>query len=243
MENTKPKAIIVGASSGIGEALAYILSQHGYSIGLMARRVAAMNQISKKIPSQSFIKFIDLTEPYPAIQSFNDLVKEMGGVDLVIINAGVRFFNEELEWDKEKKTIDVNVSGFTALATVAMQRFIEQGHGHLVGISSIAALKGSEHTPAYNASKAYMSNYLQGMQAKVQKKNLPIIVTDIQPGYIDTPMTENDKTFWMASSNTAAEQIYAAIHRHKKHAYITKRWRLIAWIMKCMPDWLFNKLF
>ena len=243
MENSTSKAIIIGASSGIGEALAYTLSKHGYAVGLMARRMAALTQIAKNIPTQSYIKFIDLADPYPAIQNFNELVKEMGGVDLVVINSGIGFFNRELEWAKEKKTIEVNVAGFTAIADAAMLNFMEQGSGHLVGISSISALRGSDVAPAYNASKAYVSNYLQGLQKKVVKEKLRITVTDIKPGYVDTPMTEGSKTFWMASSSKAAEQIYDAIRKHKTHAYITRRWRLIAWLIKLLPDCLYNKMF
>ena len=243
MENRAKKAIIIGASSGIGEALAVTLGQHGYTVGLMARRVAAMQQIAKTIPTQSYIKFIDLTDPYQAVQNFNALIKEMNGVDLVIINSGIGFYNQELEWDKEKQTIDVNVSGFTALADAAMRYFIEQGSGHLVGISSIAALRGSDSTPAYNASKAYVSNYLQGLQKKAANKKLHITVTDIKPGFVDTPMVEGAQTFWMASAPKAAEQIYQAIRKRKSHAYITRRWRLIAWLMRLVPSSIYNKWF
>lgn len=243
MKPLSSKAIIVGASSGIGKALAYTLNRHGYTLGLMARRVDAIDQIAKTLCAPSYVKFIDLTDPYPAIQNFNELVHEMGGVDLVIINSGIGFFNQELDWDKEKKTIDVNVSGFTAIADAAMQQFIAEGSGHLVGISSISALRGSDRTPSYNASKAYVSNYLQGLQKKVVREKLNITVTDIKPGFVDTPMTQGSKTFWMAPAAVAAEQIYDAICKHKRHAYITRRWRLIAWLIKLVPDTIYNKFF
>lgn len=243
MEKDSKKAIIIGASSGIGEALTSLLNKEGYILGLMGRRVALMNQTAKKFKAPFIVKFIDIADPYQAIKNFNDLIKELGGVDLVIINAGVAYPNPDLEWDLEKKTIDVNVSGFTAIADASMRHFIQQGSGHIVGISSISALKGGHRAPAYNASKAYMSNYLDGLRKKAYKLKLPIIITDVKPGYVDTPMTQGMHTFWMAPATVAADQIYDAIQKKKSRVYVTKRWRLIAWLNHILPDALSYRWF
>lgn len=239
---TKKTVLIVGASSGIGEALVRSFGKRGYTLGMMARRVAVLQQLAKHFPTPCFVKFADVTDFYHAIAAFNDLIQEMGEVDIIILNSGVGFSNPDLEWDLEKKTIDVNVSGFTALADSAMQYFIKQGKGHLVGISSISALRGNDYAPAYNASKAFVSSYLQALQKKVVKEHLNICVTDIQPGFVDTPLIQG-KTFWMASAEQAAEQIYHAINKRRKHAYVTKRWRFIAWLLKYTPDFIYNKWF
>jgi short-subunit dehydrogenase len=166
----------------------------------------------------------------------------MEGVDLVVISSGVGFINKDLEWPQEKKTIDVNVLGFAAMSNVAMHHFLPKASGHLVGISSIAALRGSSLAPAYNASKAFISNYLEGMRMKAVQSGSSITVTNIQPGYVDTAMAKGKGKFWVASPDEAAEQIYGAIKRRRKHVYVTKRWMLVAWLLKIMPDFLHNRI-
>jgi len=166
----------------------------------------------------------------------------MNGVDIFVISSGVGFINQNLQWAYEKETIDVNVSGFVAMANVAMHHFLSKGSGHLVGISSIASIRGDGDAPAYNASKAFVSNYMEGLRKKVSKSGMPIVITDIQPGFVDTAMAKGEGLFWVASPQKAAQQIYTAIKRKKKHAYITKRWRVIGWLMKAMPGFIYNRL-
>jgi short-subunit dehydrogenase len=229
------KVIIIGASSGIGKELAKIFSEKDFTVGITARRVELLSQLAKELPGQSFIKRMDVSNTNEAIKILEQLIDEMHGADIIVINAGAGFINPELEWEKEKSTIDVNVTGFTAMATAAMKYFIKRGNGHLVGISSISAIRGSSHAPAYSASKAFMSHYLEAMRLKVLKMKIPVTVTDIQPGFVDTAMAKGDKLFWVAPARTAALQIYEAIQKKKSHAYITKRWRLIAWLLKLTP--------
>jgi short-subunit dehydrogenase len=166
----------------------------------------------------------------------------MGGVDLVVVNSGWGKRNEEMDWAIDKQIIDVNVAGCVAIANAAIHVFFKQGCGHLVGISSIAALRGSRFVPTYPASKAFLSAYLYGLRHKVRHNKLPITITDIKPGFVDTAMAQGDHVFWRAPVRKAAEQIYQAIVKKKKHAYITKRWRLIAWLLKILPDWLYFKM-
>jgi short-subunit dehydrogenase len=170
------------------------------------------------------------------------MIQEMGGVDLIVINSGIGFLNPELDWSKERQTIDVNVYGFGAIAGLAYNHFAKQKHGHLVGISSIGALMGNHIAPAYNASKAFMSNYLEGLRKKAFKEGLKITVTDIKPGYVNTEAAKGDGKFWVATTAKAAEQIYAAIQSKKSHAYITRRWCLIGWLLKLMPEWFSRRL-
>ena len=134
------KAIVIGASSGIGKALVEVLAKNGYQVGLVARRVNLLQDIAQQLPSKGFIKNIDVADVEMAQSKFRELIKEMGSVDLVVINSGVGFVRQDLNWDKQKLMIDVNVRGFSAMANVALNYFVEQKHGHLVGISSIAAL-------------------------------------------------------------------------------------------------------
>ena len=236
------KAIIIGATSGIGKDLAEVLLLEGYTLGLAGRRIDLLHDLKGKYEGRIFLKQIDLTDIEDAMTHLNSMITEMTGADIIIISSGVGFINTDLEWSPEKETIDVNVSGFAAMANVAMQHFLWKGSGVLVGISSLSGIRGSSVAPAYSASKAFVSNYLEGMRKKAAQLHLSITVTEIQPGYVDTAMAKGEGKFWVATPREAAEQIYDAIKRKKKHSYVTKRWRLIAWLLKIMPDFLHNRI-
>jgi short-subunit dehydrogenase len=236
------KAIVIGASSGIGHELAKILGSHDYEVGVVARRGDLLEALCKSMPLRTYKKIVDVGNANNARIAIEELIQEMGYVDLVVIAAGTGFINQELDWDKEKQTIDVNVAGFCAVATVAMRHFLKKQRGHLVAISSIAALRGNDDAPAYCASKAFVSNYLEGLRKKVTKAKLPITITDIQPGFVATAMAKATKLFWVSTPQKAAQQIYQSIQAKKKHAYISRRWRLIAWLYKVLPSWLYNKI-
>ena len=236
------RAIVIGASSGIGRELAVVLSQNGFAVGLMARRLELLEDLRNSLKGPAFSRPADISDSSTAMTVLDDLIAEMGGVDLVVISSGTGFINPELDWAMEKTTLDVNVGGFTAMANVAFRHFVQAGGGHLVGISSIAAIRGSATAPAYNASKAFMSNYLEGLRVRARKAGLAIVVSDIQPGFVDTAMAQGPGVFWAAAPQTAARQIYKAIQRKAKHAYITKRWSVIGWLLRVLPDFLYAKL-
>jgi short-subunit dehydrogenase len=235
------KAIIIGASSGIGRELSNILAKNGFEVGLMARRLELLNEVRNQIPTKAYVGHIDISDVTDAMQKVNKMIQEMDGMDLLVINSGVGFLNPELNWEKEKQTIDVNTYGFCALAGLGYNFFCKQNFGHLVGISSIGALRGNDIAPAYNASKAFMSNYLEGLQKKSFKEKRQITVTDIKPGFVDTDMAKGEGKFWVATPQEASEQIFRAILSKKKHAYITRRWTLIAWLIKLMPRFLYER--
>jgi len=236
------KAIVIGASSGIGKELARVLSQNGYAVGLTGRRVELLTALQNELSTESFVKPMDISQTDEAIRQLTELINEMNSVELVVISAGVGFINNEFEWEKEKATIETNVFGFAAVANVAVKHFLEQRAGHLVGISSIAALRGTGGAPAYNASKAFVSNYLEGLQQKCVKLKLPIVVTDVKPGFVDTTMAQGEGLFWVAPPEKAAQQIYKAIKVRKTHVYVTKRWRSIGVLLKLMPSSIYNKI-
>jgi short-subunit dehydrogenase len=236
------KVIIIGASSGICRELALIFAANGYEVGICARRTELLNEIAATSPLKMHTAVIDISDTDSAVLNLEKLIKDMGDVDIIIISAGTGHLNPSLDWLPEKETIDTNVHGFTAMAMAAMRYFINRKEGHLVGISSIAALRGSDICPAYNASKAYISSYLEGIRKKAAREQLKITVTDIQPGLVDTDMARGKNLFWLAPPRKAAQQIYRAICKKKKKAYITKRWTLIAWLFKILPDSLFNRI-
>ena len=234
-------AIIVGASSGIGAALAHELAARGYTLGLVARREDLLQQLQAQLPVRSYIRRVDVADPDSAMPVLRELIAEMGDVELFVLNAGVGFLNRDLDWGPELETIEVNVTGFCAALNVALRTLEQRSSGHIVGISSIAALRGSRHAPAYAASKAFMSNYLEGIRHYCHKRGLSIAVTDIQPGFVRTAMAKGEGLFWVASPEKAAQQICEAIFAKRPHAYITRRWRLIAWLLKGVPRALYQR--
>lgn len=235
-------AIIIGASSGIGRALAITLSRDGYRVGVVARRTELLAGLQAELSAPCAIKTVDVSQPELAMPLLCELIEELRDVEIFIVSAGTGFENAALAWEPERETIAVNVLGFAGMVNVAAAHLEARGSGHLVGISSIAALRGDGGAPAYAASKAFESNYLQGLRYRFKKLQLPIVVTDVQPGFVDTAMAKADRLFWVASPQTAARQIVAAIRRRKQHVYVTRRWRLIAWLMRFLPDALYVKL-
>jgi short-subunit dehydrogenase len=236
------RAIVIGASSGIGKELAIVLSRNGFAVGLMARRIDLLDELARSLPNRAFSRQADVSEHLRAMAVLENLIEDMGGADLIVISSGTGFINPDLDWAKEKETIDVNVVGFTAMANVAFRHFAKAGGGHLVGLSSIAAIRGSGGAPAYGASKAFMSNYLEGLRTSARKAGLPIAVTDIQPGFVDTAMAQGEGLFWVATPQKAARQIYKAIQRKATHAYVTRRWSVIGWLLKVLPDSVYSRL-
>ncbi len=236
------KAIVIGASSGIGRELSKILFRNQYAVGIMARRIDLLLELRNEMSNDVLAEKIDVSETDSAKEILTNFIKKMDGVDLLVICAGTGHLNEELDWTLENETIITNVTGFAAIANVAVKHFIKNGSGHLVGISSIAALRGGRESPAYNASKAFESNYLEGLRQKVVKLGLPITITDIKPGFVKTAMAQGDGIFWAADADKAAKKIFNAIKRRKSSAYITRRWRLVAWLIKLLPGFVYERL-
>lgn len=235
------RAIVIGASSGIGKALAEVLSKNGYEVGLTGRRVELLTALQASLPTKSYVKQMDVSNLEQAKKALQELIEEMEGYHLMVVNSGVGIDDRERDWDKQKQVIDVNVLGFAMMVHEALEHFIDQRSGHVVGISSIAALRSGPYAYTYSASKAFEARLLQGVRSTVKTLKLPIFVTDIKPGWVDTEMTKKaqDK-FWEASPQEAAEQIYHAIEKKRSVAYVTKRWGFIALVLNHAPDWLFD---
>lgn len=236
------KAIIIGASSGIGKGLARKLADENYRVGITGRRTALLDELKSLKPESLHVKTLDVTEIENIVGHLEALTQELGGLDLLIMCSGTGDFNEKLDYDIEQRTIDTNVTGFTRVVTWAFRYFEHQQSGHLVAISSIAGLRGSGIAPAYNATKAYESNYLEGLRQKATKLKLNIYVTDVRPGFVDTAMAKGAGQFWVAPVEKAVNQIFKAIRKKNKTVYITKRWKLIAMILKIMPSPIYDRL-
>jgi len=236
------KAIIVGATSGIGRSLAKLLVENEYKVGITGRRSHLLEQIKTECPGNYIIKTFDTTQIQFVENHLNELVQELGGLDLLVISSGTGDLNEKLDFETEKRTIDTNVIGFTAIADWAYNFFFDKKQGHLVAISSIGGLRGNHQAPSYAATKAYQINYLESLRIKAAKSTLPICITDVRPGFVDTEMAKGEGLFWVSSVDKAARQLYKAIQSKRKIAYVTRRWRLIAFLFKIAPNRMIDKM-
>ncbi len=242
------KAIIIGASVGMGREVAKLLAADGYEVGLMARRFELLQQIQQEIPTRTYIKQIDAAQHDDAIEKLNALITEMGGLDLLVI-AITGYYDcdfESNDWHKSRPVLDVDVTGFFALARTGLNFFEQQGHGHLVGFSSIDGLRGVAAAPAYSASKAFCSRYLEAERNKYAQRNIPITVTDIIPGWVnsknDFDYSTMPQAYWVETLQDATREIFEAIKNKVSVAYITKRWQQLAELLPHIPDALYNAL-
>ena len=229
------KAIIIGATSGIGKSLAELLLRDGFVVGVTGRRDGLFQSIQTQEINRIVFKKMDVQDLSTLEPICNELVRQIGRLDLLIISAGIGEENNNLNFDVENSVIKTNIQGFTCVADWAVRYFKEQGYGHLVNISSIAGIRGNGNAPSYNATKAYQINYLEGLRINVKEYGSGITITDVRPGFVDTAMAKGEGLFWVAPVQKAAEQIFEAIKQRKKVVYITKRWRLIAFLLRIIP--------
>ena len=236
------KAIIVGATSGIGRSLAKKLVENGYLVGITGRRANLLEELKAENPENFISSTFDICESLAIPEHLNKLTTELGGLDLIIISSGTGDINNQLDFNTEKRTIDTNISGFTAIADWSYNFFQNQKHGHLVAISSIGGLRGNSQAPSYSASKAYQINYLEGLRIKASKSKLPIYITDIRPGFVATEMAKGEGLFWVIPVEKASKQIFSSIKNKNKVTYVTRRWGFVALLMQLLPKGVIDKM-
>jgi short-subunit dehydrogenase len=236
------KAIVIGATSGIGRELAKLLSENNYIVGITGRRINLLTDLQSENKDRFYVKSFDIMDTENIPKYLEELVAQLRGLDLLIISSGTGDLNELLDFKIEKQTIETNVSGFTAVAGWAFNYFKNQKYGHLAAITSIAGLRGGKQAPSYNATKAYQISYLEGLRQKAIGLKLPVIIIDIRPGFVNTAMAKGDKLFWVSSAEKAAKQIYNAISKNRKVIYVTRRWMIFALFFRYLPNWIYNRL-
>lgn len=236
------KAIIIGASSGIGKELAELLTANNYKVGITGRRTELLDELKKTNPNSFLIKTFDVTDTRTSVEKLDELISELGGLDLLILSSGSGDLNETLDFEIERKVIDLNVTGFTNIIDYTFKYFEKQEFGHLVAITSVAGIRGSREAPSYNATKSYQINYLEGLRQKAKKIKKPIFVTDIRPGLIDTDMAKGEGLFWVMPVKKATKQIFKGINNRSKVVYVTKRWGFIGRLLKIIPRFIYDRL-
>lgn len=244
------KAIIIGATSGMGREVAKLLSKEGYEVGLAGRRLPLLQSLQKEITGKSYIKQLDVTAP-DARKQLTQLINEMQGLDLILISISPYLDNRldkpegQADWMNKLRTLNVCAVGFIAMADVAMEFFKKQNHGHLVGISSTSGVRGFASSPEYSGAKACISTYMQGVRSQMIKDGFNIFVTDIVAGYVaveHSPLGEDPEAFWEIPVEQAGQEILAGIKKKLAVVYVPwKSW--ITALVRHLPDCIFHRYF
>lgn len=240
-------ALVVGASSGIGEALARRLAAADCRVVMVARRRDELERIAAEIndlcgEERAFPVVHDVLRRDEVPRLFEQVPRTLGGLDLVVYAAGVMYpvGFEEYDSAKDAHTLEVNLLGAMAWLNAAAARFQRLGGGTIVGIGSIAGDRGRSGNPAYNSSKGAMAIYLEALRNRIARRGTRVVT--IKPGYVETPMTAGSKMFWEISADRAAQIILAKARRGVKCAYVPARWRLVSWVIRSIPSVLFRRL-
>ena len=244
------RAIVVGASSGMGAALVRQLAREGYRVAALARRGAELAELQRACAEDCartggavLVRVHDVLRAEQAAGLFEQLVRELGGLDLFVYAVGIMPKIEPDEYDTEKDLdiVNANVSGLIAWTNPAATLFRTQRGGTIVGISSIAGDRGRKGNPAYCTSKAATNTYLEALRNRLSE--VGVHVCTIKPGYVDTAMTRGmDGLFWVISAEEAARQILAAARNRVNTRYVPLRWQAVGTVLKLIPSFVFRKL-
>lgn len=235
------RAIIIGASSGIGKEVAQILIDEGWAVGLAARRDGMLLSMMHAHEDRVKVAKIDVTASNAA-ESLNVLIKRIGGMDLFFYAAGIGKQNRELEETIELSTVRTNALGFTRMIGEAYRYFAAHGGGHIAAITSIAGTKGLGPAPSYSATKAMQATYLQALEQLANARGLGIHFTDIRPGFVDTDLLSGTHHYPMLMKpEPVAKAIMEAVKQKKHVCVIDWKWRLLTAVWRRIPRWLWRR--
>ena len=236
------KAIVIGASSGLGQEVARLFLKQGWSIGVAARRLEPLEQLRELSPDRVQTQAIDVTSD-DATAALDELIDKVGGMDLLFYAAGVGKQNMELEPSIELGTVTTNGLGFTRMIGAAYRYMEAHGGGHIAAISSIAGTKGLGAAPSYSATKAFQATYLQAMEQQANMRKLNITFTDLRPGFVATPLLgDNPKYSMLLDTKKVAREMVKAVNRHRHVQVIDWRWRITTALWRRIPRWLWRRL-
>ena len=231
------KAIIVGASSGIGREVARLFIQRGWTVGVAARRLDLLQTIGAADVEQ--IDVISADAPEKLMQ----LVDRLGGMDLFFYASGIGKQNRELTPDIELATVETNGLGFTRMIGCAYRYFAQQGRGHIAAITSIAGTKGLGPAPAYSATKAMQNVYLQALEQQANARKLDIRFTDVRPGFVDTALLSGTFHYpMMLKPQAVAREIVIAIEHHKHICVIDWKYRILTAVWRRIPRCIWRRI-
>lgn len=241
------RAIVVGASSGLGAALAGRLAAQGYRVAAVARREAELAALRDRAAQSGrgvICPYIhDVTEYTQVPLLFDQITRDLGGLDLIVYVAAVQpqVGLHEYNFAKDEAMIRTNLLGAIAWLNEAAARFERARAGRIVAISSIAGDRGRVGSPVYNASKAGLDTYVEGLRNRLSRHGVKVIT--VKPGFIDTELLKNAaRTFWVISPEEAAARTLDAAEGGRQVVYIPPRWRLVSLIVRALPSVLFRRL-
>jgi short-subunit dehydrogenase len=244
MAFTNQSAVVTGASSGIGWALAKELAARGARVGLVARRLDRLEALAEEIRAAggtAAVAVADVGDRGQVFEAIAVLREQLGPVDLLVANAGVGIETvlDPVNLDDVEMTFRVNLIGVLNAIAAVLPEMLRRSRGHLAAVSSMAAYKGLPGESAYCASKAAVNSYLEGL--RIQLRDRGIAVTTICPGFVQTPMVEKDdfrRMPWVMRPEHAARKIADALERRVKVYNFPWQMSLLMTLTRWMPDWL-----
>ena len=237
------RILIMGASSGIGMAVAEALASRGVRIGLAARHTASLKALKDKYPDFVEYESFDITHAN-APQKMKELIGKMGGMDIYFHVAGIGYANPELDPHREAEVVATNASAFARMISAAYAYFRDNGlKGRIAAVTSVAGTNGIGSMAAYSASKKCAQTYLVAMEQLTHSEKADVTFTDIRPGWIRTPLLDPDKEYPMEMTlEYVVPQVIRAIVKHPRVAYIDCRWGAVCALWKMIPDAIWTRL-
>lgn len=241
-EGIRKRAVVMGASSGIGHAVAERLLRKGWRLGLAARRMEPLRQLADCYPGQVVYAGVDVNDTAAPV-ALRELIRRNGGMDLYFHASGIGKQNRELTPSIELDTMETNAKGFTRMVGEAFRYFKEQGGGHIACVTSVAGTKGLGPAPAYSATKALQNTYLQALEQLANSQGLNIRFTDLRPGFVDTPLLSGTHHYPMLLNVTlVADDIVRSVLRKRHVRVIDWRWRCVTALWRLIPRWIWRKM-
>lgn len=235
------RAVIIGATSGIGLCVARLLHADGWTVGLAGRRIDRLDTICDELKVRVCTMPIDILAG-DAPKLMEALACRIGGADLIIIASGIGWQNCALDAEKELATIRTNAEGFARMAIAAYLYFAQRGKGHIACISSIAGTKGLGAAPAYSATKRFQNTYMQSLAQLAHMDGLDISFTDIRPGFVETALISGSHFPMTMRPERVARRIVKAIYSRRRVVVIDWRYRLVVALWRIVPDCLWERL-
>lgn len=240
--------IIVGASSGLGQAVARTYAGRGWKVGVCARREQPLADLAREFSGTVFYRTLDVTA-HDSGEQFVDFAESLGGVDVVLYAAGCGWNNPDLDEAKDERTVQTNVVGFTRIVNAAFKYFCNKRTpngrpGHLCAITSIAGTKGIGISATYSATKRYQNTYMESLAQLARVKGVKMNITDIRPGFIDTDLLDTSARHYpmLMSVDYAARRIVRGVDRHRKVVYVDWRWAIVVALWRLLPRCLWTRL-
>lgn len=232
-------AIVTGASSGIGWALAHELVRQGARVGLIARREDRLKSLAHEIGPQATYVTADIADREQTLSAFRELAARLGSPDLVIANAGLSrpTFLKPFNVEEMEAVFRVNVFGLLYTIDAVLPEMLKNGRGHIAAVSSLAAYMGFPGKQGYAASKAAVSRSMEGL--RIQLRGTGITITTICPGFVRSEMTATHKFRmpWLLEADDAARRILKALARKRKVYDFPWQTSLFMRLIPWLPDW------